>query len=224
MRNRNQTQKIKKITAIGMFCALSYVCLYFIKIPVQFLTLDVKDSLITLCALLFGPLAGAAIAFIVPLLEFITISDTGIYGFIMNALSSVTFSVTAGLIYRYKKTMTGAIVGLVSGVCAVTAVMLLANLCITPYYMHAPVETVAAMIPTVLLPFNLVKAILNAAIVLLLYKPLSNILKKIGFLQATGSVAASESARPSRLRSLLITLIAAGVIAVSLAVILLVLR
>ena len=156
MRNRNQTQKIKRITAIGVFCALAYVCLYFIKIPVQFLTLDVKDSLIILCSLLFGPIAGATIAFVVPLLEFITISDTGVYGFIMNALSSVTFSVTAGLIYRYKKSMTGAIVGLVSGVCAVTAVMLLANLLITPYYMHAPVETVAAMIPTVLLPFNLV--------------------------------------------------------------------
>lgn len=225
MNTRQHSQKIKKITAIGMFCALSYVCMYFIRIPVQFLTLDVKDSLITLCSLLFGPISGAAIALIVPLLELITVSDTGVYGFLMNLLSSLTFAVTAGVIYRYKKSMTGAVIGLVSGVCAVTAVMVLANLVITPYYMHVPVETVAAMIPTVLLPFNLVKATLNAALVLLLYKPLSKVLKKIGFLQSVGAETVSaDSQKPFTLRSLLVSAIAVVIIAASLAVILLVLR
>lgn len=225
MNTRNRSQKIKKITAIGMFCALSYVCMYFIRIPVQFLTLDVKDSLITLCSLLFGPISGAAIALIVPLLELITVSDTGVYGFLMNMLSSLAFAVTAGVIYRYKKSMTGAVIGLVSGVCAVTAVMVLANLVITPYYMHVPVETVAAMIPTVLLPFNLVKATLNAALVLLLYKPLSNVLKKIGFLQSVGAETVSADVKkPFALRSLLVSAIAVVIIAASLAVILLVLR
>jgi riboflavin transporter FmnP len=199
--------------------------MYFIRIPVQFLTLDVKDSLITLCALLFGPISGAAIALIVPLLELITISDTGVYGFLMNMLSSLTFAVVAGVIYRYKKSMTGAVIGLVSGVCAVTAVMVLANLLITPYYMNVPVETVAAMIPTVLLPFNLVKATLNAALVLLLYKPLSNVLKKIGFLQSVGSETVSaDTKKPFTWRSLIVSAIAVVIIAASLAVILLVLR
>ena len=209
-----------------MFCALAYVCMYFIRIPVQFLTLDVKDSLITLCALLFGPIAGAVIALVVPLLELITISDTGVYGFLMNMLSSVTLSVTAGLIYRYRKSLSGAVIGLVSAVFAVTAVMMMANLLITPYYMHAPVETVAAMIPTVLLPFNLLKATLNAALVLLLYKPLSNILKKIGFLQSSGVTACTDKSteKPSRLRSILVTVVAVVIIAASLSVILLVLR
>ena len=212
--------RIKKLTATAMFCALAYACMYFVKIPVGFLTLDVKDSLIILCSLLFGPVYGLTIAVVVPLLELITISGPGLYGFIMNVLSSVTFSLTAGLIYRYKKSMVGAIVGLLSGVFAVTAVMMLANLLITPYYIGGTVADVAAMIPKTLLPFNLVKAILNAAIVLLLYKPLSKLLKKIGFLAPSGSHAQGEGRQKAgTMRSVAITVIALLVIAASLAVI-----
>jgi ECF transporter S component (folate family) len=221
----NRGNKIKKMTAVAMFCALAYVVMLFIKIPVQFLTLDIKDSLIILCSLLFGPVSGVMIAVIVPFLELITISGTGIYGFIMNVLSSVTFSLTVGLIYRYKKSMTGAIIGLLSAVFAVTAVMLLANLFVTPYYLGGTTAQVAAMIPRILLPFNLIKAILNAAIVLLLYKPLSNILKKIGFIQETDSKTIAENSKPvSRWRSPIITLVAVLIIAVSLAIVFWVLR
>ena len=217
--------QIKKITAVGMFCALAYVCTLMIKIPVQFLTLDVKDALIVLCSLIFGPLAGLSVAVVVPFLELITISGTGVYGFIMNVLSSVTFAMTSGLIYRYKKSMTGAVVGLVSAIFAVTSVMLLANLLITPYYLHAPTEAVVAMIPTVLLPFNFVKATLNAAIVLLLYKPLSNVLKKFGFLHSH-STDMSEGKKDVHhsLRSWIVTFVAIAIITVSLLVIFLVLR
>ena len=226
MEKKNQnSMKIKKLTAVGMFCALAYVCMLVIKIPVQFLTLDVKDSLIVLCSLIFGPLSGLAVAVVVPFLELITISGTGVYGFLMNVLSSVTFAMTAGLIYRYKKSMTGAVVGLISAIFAVTSVMLLANLFITPYYLHAPTETVVAMIPTVLLPFNFVKATLNAAIVLLLYKPLSNVLKKFGFLQPHSAGTSNEQTKSRHtVRSWIVTFVAIAIITVSLLVIFLVLR
>lgn len=218
--DHTSANRIKKMTAVAMFCALAYACMYFVKIPVGFLTLDIKDSIIILCSLLFGPLSGLVIAVLVPFLELITISGTGIYGFIMNVLSSVTVSLTAGLIYRYKKSMAGALIGLSSGVFAVTAVMMLANLLITPYYIGGSVADVAAMIPKLLFPFNLVKAILNAAIVLLLYKPLSKVLKKIGFLRSSSTVERNEKEKKAeRIRSLLITAVAVIVIAGSLAVI-----
>ncbi len=217
--------KIKKMTAVAMFCALAYACTCLIKVPVMFLTLDVKDSLIILCSLLFGPVAGLFIAIAVPLLEFITISDTGIYGLIMNLLSSITFSMVTGVIYRYKKSLMGAIIGLLSGVFAVTAVMMLANLLVTPHFMGTTMDAVASMIPTILLPFNLTKALLNAAIVLLLYKPLSTVLKRIGFL-ASAPKADSDTAKKKKsvLRSVLISAIAVVIIAGSLAIILFVLK
>ena len=218
--NQNR-EKIKRLSVTAMFCALAFVLTY-IKIPVLFLSLEIKDSMIVLCTLLFGPISGLVIAVLVPLLELITHSSTGVYGLIMNILSSVTFATVTGLIYKYKKSFYGAIVALVSGVFAVTAVMVLANLLITPYYMGTTMQAVASLIPKVLLPFNLVKATLNGAIVLLLYKPMSTVLKKAGCLVSTRSVGQSVERKP--IRSAWVTVVAVAVIALSLSVIFFVLR
>ena len=213
---------IKQLAIIAMFCALSFASMLVIKIPVQFLDLDVKDSIIILCGLIFGPIPAVLVSFIVPLLQFLTISGTGHYGLIMNILSSLSFSLVASLVYRYKKTFYGAIVGLVSGVVSMTAVMMLANLFITPHYMNVPREVVASMIPTLLLPFNLVKAILNAAIVLLLYKPLSNVLKKTGMIESTQSSVTKNTI--STKRNIVVTIVSISIIVLSFAIILFVLR
>lgn len=224
MKINNRSDRIKRITATAMFCAMAYVCAVFVKVPVQFLTLDVKDSVIVLCTLLFGPLAGGTVAIIVPVLEFLTVSATGVYGLIMNVLSSMTFAMTAGLIYRYKKSMTGAIIGLIAGVCSVTSVMLLANLFITPYYLGGTVAQVAAMIPKILLPFNLVKAVLNAAIVLLFYKPLSKMLKRMRVLRSEKKMGETLPTKKGNVRTAVISIVAAAIITASLLVIFLVLR
>ena len=223
MSNRASSLHIKKLSAVAMFCALAFVLTY-VKIPVMFLSLEVKDSVIVLCTLLFGPIYGLAIGVIVPLLEMVTHSSTGVYGFLMNVLSSVTFSMVTGLIYKYKKSFYGAIVGLLSGVFAVTAVMVLANLLITPYYMGTTTQAVAALIPKVLLPFNLVKATLNGAIVLLLYKPLSGVLKRTGFLPKKTLVAGEVPVARNTTRSIVVTVISAVVIVASLFVIFFVLK
>ncbi len=226
MQQAKYAQKVKTLTATAMFCALAYVCTALIKIPVQFLTLDLKDSLIILCSLLFGPISGLSVAVMVPLFEFATISETGVYGLIMNILSSVTFAAVTGLIYKTHKSMQGAVIGLISGVFAVTAVMVLANLFITPYYLGTTTAVVAAMLPKILLPFNLVKATLNAAIVLLLYKPLSKILKQIGFIRASSRPIADDPTAKRRdvLRTAIVTSVAVVIITASLVVIFLVLR
>ena len=212
---------VKKLVCVAMFAALAYAVTY-IKIPVMFLSLEVKDSLIVLCTLIFGLPAGLAVAVLVPLLELITHSDTGFYGLVMNILSSVTFSMVTGLIYKYKKSFYGAIVGLASGVASVTAVMLLANLLITPYYMGVSTDAVVKLIPTVLLPFNLVKATLNAAIVLLLYKPMSNVLKKTRMVEY--NLSNNGESKKFNLRSLMVSIVAVAIIAISLCVVFFVLN
>lgn len=226
MNQSKNLSKIKKISVVAMFCALAYVCTVFIKIPgiSGFLTLDIKDSIIVLCTLIFGPSAGLIIAVVVPLLEMVTVSSTGLYGFLMNVLSSVTFAMVSGCVYRLKKSFFGAVLSLTSGVFAVTAVMMVANLLITPFYMGVSVQTVASLIPRVLLPFNFLKAILNAAIVLLFYKPLSGVLKKAGLAESKGAPVSEKTANAQKGRSLAVTVTALVLIALSLAVILLVLK
>ena len=192
------TERIKKLTVIGMFAALAYV-LHFIHIPVGFLNLDFKDVVMAVAGMYFGPIAGLTLSILVPLLEFPT-GSTGVYGLLMNIVSSSAFVGTASLIYRFKKTLSGAIISLCSAVLAMTAIMMLANLWITPYYMGVQIEAVAAMIPTTLLPFNAIKAILNAALTLCLYKPMTVLLRKNGFGKQGSAQSNTENMDPSLLR------------------------
>ncbi len=202
-------KKLRRMITIALFAALAYVAMLLLHIKVSFLTLDVKDAVIALCGLYFGPLAALIVSVIVPLLELVTVSSTGFYGLIMNILGSVAFSVTASLLYKWKKTFLGAIVALVSATAAMTGVMLLANLLITPFYMGVSVAEVWALIPTLLLPFNVVKALLNAGVVLLLYKQLSGALRRARVLPPLGEQAASRNV----MRSVTVFLVACLLIA-----------
>ena len=173
-------KRLKYSVSIAMFAAIAYICVFVFRIKVSFLTLDVKDAVMAVGALSLGPVAGILISLIVALLEFITVSDTGVYGLIMNFLSSASFTLTASLIYRFRRRLLGAVLGLVSAVFVTTSVMMLANLFITPFYMGVERELVVDLIPTLLFPFNLTKSTLNAAVVLLLYKPLTTALARVG--------------------------------------------
>lgn len=200
-----------------MFIALAYV-IHFIHIPVGFLNLDFKDVVTTICGMYFGPLYGLTVAVLVPVIETLTVGGTGVYGLIMNILSSVTFVGTASVIYRFKKTMSGAVVGLCAAAFAMTAVMVAANLVITPYYMGVSVSEVAVLVPKLLLPFNAIKAILNASLTLCFYKPLTAVLRRTGFGKNTivveeGAVAGSCH------RTLWVWLIGGGIAIASLCVI-----
>ena len=105
----------------------------------------------------------------------------------MNFISSATFTFTAGIIYKYKRTFKGAVLAVVFSVISVAIIMCLANILITPYYMGVGNREVVALIPTLLLPFNLCKSIMNAAATLIIYKPIRNILSRTGIATSNGS-------------------------------------
>lgn len=207
-----KTDNIKKMTALAVFAALAYV-IHFVHIPVAFLNLDFKDVIMTIGGMYFGPAAGAVLAILVPLIEYPT-SETGPYGLIMNILSSGAFVIVASLIYKFKKTLSGAVIALCSAGLSMVAVMMLANLFITPYYMNVAQSEVVALIPTLLLPFNAIKAVLNAALTLCLYKPVSIVLKKSGF-GSKGSVQLSEEDKKARLVRSVIVWCIGGAIAIA---------
>ena len=214
----NYSQKIKKITIIALFCAMSFTVSVLLPIFVPpFLTLDFKDAISAIGGMFFGPVAGLFCAIIVPFIEFITNPKTGVYGLIMNLLSSITFVGVSTLIYKYKKTIWGAVTGLLSAVFATVGVMLLANLFITPYYMGVTQEAVVGLIPKLLLPFNLVKTILNASIVMLIYKPISKVLKRMGLSKSISSSGATTQTNPAnmKMRSLIVTLVSALIVVIA---------
>lgn len=182
-----QTQT-KKLTLAAMFCALAYVTVAFIRIPVvMFLQYDPKDIIIALGGLILGPLYAVLISVVSSVVEFATVSDTGIIGLIMNVLSSCAFAFTAALIYKKKKTLSGAVTGLICGFAAQIIIMLLWNYIITPAYMGVAREEVAKMLIPVFLPFNLLKGGLNAALTFLLYRPVMKTLRSAKLMPQEGA-------------------------------------
>ena len=176
--SNNGDSATKKLVVSAMFCAMAYVAMFVFRFKVSFLTFDFKDVFISILSLLYGPAYGVMSAAVVALLELVTVSDTGWYGLVMNFLSSGTFALAIGLIYKYKRTFYGAILAVVTGVVSMVTVMMLANLFITPFYMGAVRTAVINLIPSLLLPFNLCKGVMNAAVMLLLYKPVVSLLRK----------------------------------------------
>ncbi|MDE6470998.1 MAG: energy coupling factor transporter S component ThiW [Eubacterium sp.] len=171
--------KTKTLTLTAMFCALAFAMTAVIRIPVVlFLKYDPKDIIITLCGFILGPLSAIIVSVITSLIEMVTISDTGPIGCVMNIISSCSFAFTAALVYKKKKTLSGAAIGLLLGCVAMTAVMLVWNYCVTPLYMGYPREAVAELLLPAFLPFNLIKSGLNAAFAFLLYKPVVGALRK----------------------------------------------
>lgn len=205
-------KNIKKMTVLAMLCAIAFLVSLVFPFKVSFLTFDLKDAIITISALMYGPIAGLICSVVVPFIEFITTSDTGIYGLIMNFLSSASLSVTAGFVYKYRRSFSGAILAMVSAVFAVVAVMLLANLFVTPYYMGVERSMVVELIPSLLLPFNVIKSIVNASLTMLLYKPMTSAFGRLNLIER------KTFDKSQGLRSILLMLCCVAVAAVAIVV------
>lgn len=209
-----QIEKTKQLTAMAMLAALAYLVMVVGRIPVvSFLKYDPKDIIIVIGGFIYGPLAAFAISLVVSFIEMFTVSDTGIIGAIMNLVSTCSFACLAAVIYKKKHTLKGAVIGLLSGVGLMVIVMLLWNYLLTPIYMGYPRDAVAAMLVPIFLPFNLVKGGLNAAITMLLYKPVVKTLRLAGLAPKSVHAAGANDPKASRKVSAAVMLAALLVLA-----------
>lgn len=190
----NERERTRRLTVTGLLCAVAYVIVAVCRIPiVSFLKYEPKDVVIVIGGFLYGPLTSFAISVIVSLVEMFTVSDTGFYGLLMNILSSCAFACTAAFVYTRRHTLRGAICGLCAGAVLMVLLMLLWNYIVTPVYLSklqetvVPREAVVKMLPTVFLPFNAFKGGLNAALTLLLYKPLMRALRAAHLVPESGA-------------------------------------
>jgi len=179
--------KTKKLTTLAMLTAMAFVVGALIRIRgfipgAPFLTYDPKDVVIVIGGLIFGPLSAAGMSILLPLIEMITVSDSGFFGFLMNALASLFFTVPPALIYLKTRSLKGAVLGLIVGALLATSVMMLLNLIITPLYTGWPRERVMQIMFPAIMPFNLLKTFMNASLAMLIYKPVSAALMKTGLI------------------------------------------
>ena len=164
----------RKLCGMAVLTALAVVLACTIHVPyfgAGFLEYSPSDVPVLIASFMYGPVWGLVITAIVSLIQGLTVSaGSGWIGIAMNFLSTGIFVLSAGLIYKFKHDIKGATIGLVVGFVSGVVTMILWNILITPLYMKVPRETVLAMIPTVFLPFNVLKYAGNAAMTFSLYK------------------------------------------------------
>ena len=105
----------KKMALMGVITALS-VILYFIEVPLPFIApdfykLDLSDIPIMIGSFILGPVAGGIMELVKNLIHLL-ITRTGSVGELANFAIGCAFILPASIIYKYKKTVHGAIVGL----------------------------------------------------------------------------------------------------------------
>ena len=191
---------IRFVVSVGMFSALSYVVIalcQFIPNVSGFLSVEIKDAVIVIASFIYGPWAGVLISFIVSLLESLSFGYvTAFWGFLMNFISSSVFALTASIIYRRKKSLNSAILGVAVTVLATTVTMVILDIFIVPMFFiggwldslivfvqNPDFSVVMPLLLPVLLPFNFAKALLNGAVALMLYKPIINAMRAAGIIE-----------------------------------------
>ncbi len=204
-----------KLILAALFSALAFLTVYILRIPfvpaVGFLKYEAKDAVIALESLILGPSYSVMTSVVVSLIEMVTMSETGIIGAIMNVISTVTFILPVGLMYKRNRTVKTAVTGLLLGSLLTTATMLLWNYLISPYYMGVSREVIASLLLPGFLPYNLVKSLINACLTYLLYKPVITTLRKAKLLPQ------SENSGSQKGGNMVITVICIVIIALAVA-------
>ena len=193
----NSVNKTRKLVGTAMLSAVGAILMYIgIKLPFMpsFITLDMADLPALIGSFAYGPARGAVICVLKNLLHLlIQGSQTGGVGEISNALLGIFFVVPAGLIYNKIKSKKGAFIGALVGAVAMAVMSIFSNYnFVYPVYtnfmpMEAIIAAYSAINPKVTnlwqalimfnMPFTFMKGMISLAISMLIYKPLSPILK-----------------------------------------------
>lgn len=191
--------KTRNTVIVAMMSAIALV-IYYLDFPVPlmpgFIKLDFSNVISLVAGFSMGPLAGAAVCLIKNIMHLVIkgFGTTMGIGDIFDFVTSAAFTITASIIYKKNRTFKGAIKGCILGTVIFTVVSLPLNYFITyPIYakafggMEAIMGAYKAIMPGVKnlfaalcifnVPFTLIKGIICALITVLIYKPLSPIIK-----------------------------------------------
>ena len=74
------------------------------------------------------------------------------------------------------RTYKGSVIGLTLGVIAATVLSMVANLTIGVWFWYGSVDVILPLMIPAVLPFNLIKTVLNSVLTLAVYKAVSNLI------------------------------------------------
>lgn len=167
----------RTLVTIALLCAIS-VLLSFVEFPllpgVTWLKYDASAMPALVCGFAFGPAAGLACGIVSCIAHGILMAD--FTGALMNIIIIVGIVWPSAFVYKRIHSLKGAFLGLGLGIVGATAMAVLGNLLLTPAWLGVPFDAVVAMIIPILIPFNLLKGLLNAILTIVVYKAISNLI------------------------------------------------
>ena len=180
----------KRIAFMAVFVAISYA-VSFLEIPLplfgaSFLKLDFGNVFIVLVAFLLGPIEGVIVCLFKEALRCIG-SSSLCAGELANFLVTSSYLLFPSILYRYKKGIKSVALSLAAACVVATGVALLANrVLIFPTYAFLfggsifglTVKEAFSVFWVGILLFNLIKTVSVGILTMLLYKRLSNFIKK----------------------------------------------
>lgn len=167
----------KQLVTMALMCAIG-VLLSFIEFPLlpgaAWLKFDASNMPAMVAGFAYGPGAGVAVGILTAIIHGLLMAD--FTGAVMNVLIVTCFVLPAAIIYRRTRTYPAAIAGLALSVVAATLASIVGNLIVTPTWLGVPFDAVVAMVLPILVPFNLLKGLINAVLTLIIYKSISNLI------------------------------------------------
>ena len=190
----------RKITMIGLFSALA-VILHMLDFPVPFLApsfyqLDFSEIPALVGAFAFGPVAGVMIEFCKILLKLVIKgTSTAFVGDLANFVIGCSLVLPASILYMFKKTKKTAVAACAAG-CVIMTVFGTAfnGVYLLPAFsklfgmpmeaiiaagaqINGNIHNVTSFVIFAVAPLNIVKSVAASGVTMLIYKPLSPILK-----------------------------------------------
>lgn len=175
-------RSVRYLTRVGILSALAFLVMLF-EFPLpffaDFLKIDFSDAIALVGGVALGPIAAISIELIKNLLNLVLHSTTGGIGEIANFLVGVALVLPITIVYRKFKTNLSLVLGMVLGALSMVIVASAAN-----YFVLLPLWGVQGadrmpMILTMLVPFNLVKAVLESIAAFILFNGVKGIFKYI---------------------------------------------
>lgn len=190
----------RKITMIGLFSAIA-VILFLFEFPIPFIAppfyeLDFSEIPALIGGFAFGPVAGVLIEFCKVLLKLVIKgTSTAFVGDLANFVIGCSLVLPASIIYMFKKTKKTAVLSCVSGSAFMTVFGTAFNgIYLLPAFsalfgmpmdvilgmgteINGHINSITTFVCFAVAPMNIIKSVAASVVTLLIYKPLSPILK-----------------------------------------------
>lgn len=192
--------KTRKVAFIGIFSAISAVLMLF-EIPLffapGFYKIDLSEVPVLICAFAYGPVAGVVTEFLKVVLHLLLKgTSTAFVGDLANFVVGVCLVLPASIVYHVKKTRQTALIGMGVGTLIMTIFGSFFNaVYLIPTFAKLfgmPIDAIISMGTAVnpaivsvgtlalfaVVPFNIVKGVIDSVLTFLLYKKLSPVIHK----------------------------------------------